>query len=230
MNITFKIFSLLAVIAMAFAAVSPALAQKGTPPKRGDGPLSEFFAAAIAEVFGIDVEKFKARRANGERLMQIIQSLDLGYDLETIKSMMETVGSTAVSQAVSAGAITQDQADRMANRERNKGQFGGGPRGGALLEKLGLTQEELKAALDQGLTMREIFEQQDVGFGTFGPGKGTRDRAEGPGGMLAEQCELSAKEIRSRIQAGEALQDICPGVELPEFPNFKNRKGNWTQP
>jgi hypothetical protein len=55
---TFKIFSFLSVIAMAFAAVSPVLAQIGTHPTRGEDPLSEHIVSAIAM-------RAKLRRAAG---------------------------------------------------------------------------------------------------------------------------------------------------------------------
>jgi hypothetical protein len=206
MNKTFKVFSLLAVLTIMFAAVSPALAQEVTPPA-GSGPFSDYMVSAFAASVGLSVEEVQARRANGETLAQIAQSL--GYD----KSLMTTVGSNAMTQAVSAGAITQERADQIANRRAASG----GMKNSAMLEKLGLTKEQLNALLDSGMSMQDIFAQQGVEFPTK-KGNGILDNS-------VEICGLTREEIKARRAAGEKLRDICPALNLPEKP-----KGEKTPP
>lgn len=205
MNNKIKIISLLAAFAMTFAAVSPAFAQEDSPPRRGEHPLSEYIFSAFAATVGLTEEEVKSRLDNGETLKQIAESL--GYS-ET----RSTVISTAITEAVSAGVITQEQADRMANREHRKGQFGG-ERREAMLENLGLTQGELRSLLDSGMTMQEIFEQQGVEM-QFGGG--SRIGEGGPGGKLADHCGLAQEELQAGLDSGQTIQDMCPDLERPK--------------
>jgi len=189
------------VLALAFGAASPAFAQGGDHPERGDGPLSEYLIAAYADATGLSVEEVQSRVVAGETLKDIAASL--GYS-----DLKGTVGSNALAMAVSAGAITQEQVDRLANRE----EMGG--KGAGIFEKLGLSKEETKALLDSGMTMQEIFAQQGVA-------RGPRDGSHGgnfdprDGSRIAEFCGVSTDEVRSRMKAGETMQEICPGFGLP---------------
>ncbi len=203
MDKKYKFVVILAALSMALAVVTPAFAQTPTLPTPHEGPLSEYMVEAFAASVGLSVEEIQTRMANGETLRDITQSL--GYD----KDMMADVSSTALSAAVSAGAITQEQADKITNRKRQ-----GGPGGFAMLEKLGLSGEEFKALIESGMTIQEIFAQQGVEF---------TPRTPNGNGNIAEQCGLSQEEIKARLDAGESMQDICPGVELPE-------KGDGTRP
>jgi hypothetical protein len=80
---------------------------------------------------------------------------------------------------------------------------------GKFLEKLELTYEEFVSMVNSGMTFHEILVQQ--GFE--------------PGGHLATRCGLAREEIIARLQGGESLQDVCPGLLVPPggWPRFNQQ-------
>ncbi len=83
----------------------------GPDGKRGDGRLSDYFHAELAESLGITVADFEARMAAGETLVQI--AVDLGIAPEDLPGLIQTARDEAIEQALADGVITQAQYNRM---------------------------------------------------------------------------------------------------------------------
>ncbi|MBN1305209.1 MAG: hypothetical protein JXA13_12305 [Anaerolineales bacterium] len=204
--------AVLVVLVAAMVAVVPVFAQGKFPPSDNTGPLHEVMLETFAEAVGLSVEEVENLQASGQTLAQIAR--DQGFTDDEIRTLLDEAANKALTQAVTEGLITQNQAERMSSRQRPFFGQWSGPYGGnhdQMLEQLGLSQTELDELLASGLNMPEIFEQQGLEPG-FGRGN---DRGAGPEGM-AEACGLSVEELQSRRAAGESLTDICPGLEFPE--------------
>jgi hypothetical protein len=95
------------------------------------GALMEYIdqEALMAEVLGISVEDLQAAREGEKHLVDLFDELDL--DPEAVREAMQAAYDEAVQEAVSAGVITQDQADQILEGEGGFPMFGGrGGRGG----------------------------------------------------------------------------------------------------
>ena len=144
-----KIAAIVAMVAiLGTAAVGAvAYAQEATTGSGSILDLGQRVKEAVAEALGISVEK---------------------YD-ETVTAAQKQV----LDDAVAAGEITQDQADRMQDRLDKTGRFGGmgrmgrGLGGESLLltvaaEKLGMTEAELMTELHGGNTIAGLAEEKGV--------------------------------------------------------------------
>lgn len=81
--------------------------------------------AITAAALGITVEELEAAKADGQHLRDIIEAR--GLDVETVQAALQAGYEAAVQQAVTAGIITQAQADQILSGE---GWGGRGPRDG----------------------------------------------------------------------------------------------------
>jgi hypothetical protein len=79
-----------------------------------DGYLNEDLIPFYAEKLGLSVDELNTRLANGETLSQI--ALASGMTFEELRAMMADARTAALQQSVSAGELTQEQADWMAQR------------------------------------------------------------------------------------------------------------------
>jgi hypothetical protein len=85
----------------------------------GEGPMHESMTASLTGALGIPVEELETRREAGETVWQIAQSLGFG-DVE-IRELMGQAKAEALAEAVAGGQITQEQADRMLERQGGHG-------------------------------------------------------------------------------------------------------------
>lgn len=144
-----KIAAIVAMVAILGAATVGvvAYAQEATTGSSSILDLGQRAKEAIAEALGISVEKYE----------------------ETVTAAQKQV----LDDAVAAGEITQDQADRMQDRLDRTGGFGGmgrmgrGLGGESLLltvaaEKLGMTEDELRTSLRDGKTIAGLAEERGV--------------------------------------------------------------------
>jgi hypothetical protein len=144
----------------------------------------------------------------------------LGIDRTALDSAMLTAGTETANEAVTAGTITQDQADRIIERMQNgdyRFAFGGrgGPgRGGPMVEglreammtaaaqELGITTEELHTALHDGQTIAELAAannttEQAVVDAALAAAKTKLDEAVAAGTITQAQAD----EIYAKLQA-----------------------------
>ncbi len=144
-----KIAAIVAMVAILGTATVGvvAYAQEATTGSSTILDLGQRVKEAIAEALGISVEKYE----------------------ETVTAAQKQV----LDEAVVAGEITQDQADRMRNRLDKAHGFGGmgrmgrGLGGESLLltvaaDKLGMTQDELMTSLRDGKTIAGLAEEKGI--------------------------------------------------------------------
>ena len=79
-----------------------------------DGALSELIHENLASALGISLEELVARLDAGETVSQIM--LDLGLDPTLARDLVLQARTDALTQAVTEGLITQEQADWLATR------------------------------------------------------------------------------------------------------------------
>lgn len=144
-----KIAAIVAMVAVLGVATvgAVAYAQEAETGSSAILDLGQRVKEAIAEALGISVEKYE----------------------ETVTAARQTV----LDEAVASGEITQEQASRMQKRLDETGRFGRMGRMGRGLggesvlltvaaEKLGMTGEELMAALRDGKTIAGLAEEKGV--------------------------------------------------------------------
>lgn len=85
--------------------------------------LKDAFQAAMAEVLGITPEQLDAYQAEGKRLPEI--ATELGLDLATLQTQMQTARQAVLDAAVADGTITQEQADNFQMGGPGQGGHGG---------------------------------------------------------------------------------------------------------
>jgi hypothetical protein len=119
----------LVVAALVVAGVGQALAQ-GTGPSAGNGPMMQngggylhtYMVAAFAEQLGLTVDEVNTRLAAGETMYDI--AIASGVKPEDVPALMIEVRSQALSAAVEAGVITQEQATWMSAHGFGRGGYG----------------------------------------------------------------------------------------------------------
>jgi len=84
-----------------------------------DSPLHEVMSAAIADAFGLSVEELEVMHENGETLWALAEGQ--GFTMEEFRSKMAEVRANAFQQAIDEGLISQEQAEKMLNRQKNPG-------------------------------------------------------------------------------------------------------------
>jgi hypothetical protein len=132
----------------------------------------------------------------------------LGIAREDLDKAVTEAKKEVADKAVEEGAITQEQADRIASGKLGEFGFGrmgrhggrmmgrglmGGPGGcvgdqGTLAEQLGMTTDELAAELKAGKTIDEIAEEKGVD-------------------LQAARLEAMKKELAQRVADGEITQE-----------------------
>jgi len=121
----------LVVLALGVLGVGAALAQ-GPTPYAGNGPMMQngggylhtYMVTAFAEKLGLKVEDINARLTAGETMYDI--TIADGVKAEDFPALMSEVRSQALSAAVKAGVITQEQANWMSSRGFGSGMNGYG--------------------------------------------------------------------------------------------------------
>jgi hypothetical protein len=99
------------------------------------GFMHDDMVEAFAQKLGLTVDDVNARIAGGETMYQIATAQ--GYTAETFTTLMTEVRAQALTAAVQAGEITQEQADWMSQRSagrmagRGAGMMGRGMMNGA---------------------------------------------------------------------------------------------------
>jgi hypothetical protein len=93
-------------------------------PGDGSGLMHEAMVESLAEVLGITVDEFEARREAGETMYEIAESL--GLDFEALREAIDQARIQVMEQAYADGTITQEQYEMFLNRGEGSGQRGGG--------------------------------------------------------------------------------------------------------
>lgn len=214
---------------LAFSAVS--FAQEGQPPtapqaqQNGSGFFQgrggpggpggrnvhnrEEHKADVAAILGLTVEELDAALANGQTVQQIAEAL--GIDLQ---AAMQARKIADIQAKVAAGELTQEEADaiiaRIQSGEGPRGPRGlrGGPGAEAMAQALGMTGEELRAALESGQTLEEIAAARGVDLEAVKAQLQAQRLAEAQARLAeavanGEMTQEQADQILERLQNGE---------------------------
>lgn len=93
-----------------------------------------------------------------------------------------------------------------------------GERLGPIAEKLGMTVEELQAALDEGQTIAELAEEKGIDLKAGFPGRPWMPQDGGWFEQIAEQFGLTFGQIREALAGGKTIAELAEeeGVDLDE--------------
>lgn len=109
--------------------------RRGRHGRHGPNPLADYLnrddiAAATAGALGMTVEELQTAREDGQTIAEIAEAQ--GVDLEDVQAAVQEVYEESVAAALADGAITEDVAAQLLEREVGLGGFGpchGGPGG-----------------------------------------------------------------------------------------------------
>lgn len=157
----------------------------------------------------------------------------LGISVEQYDSAVVQARDETLAAAVAAGALTQDQADRMRERmeqspdamswDGGPGRHGRGPavKGVSLLavaaEQLGMTQDDLEAALQAGQTIAGLAAEKGVATQTIVDAYSTQltaelDQAVAAGEITQQQADatLAQAQTRAAERLNAAWEELRP--------------------
>jgi hypothetical protein len=90
-----------------------------------EGPMHDYMVSGLAEALDMTPEALEAELDAGKTAWQVAQ--EKGISLEDFRTLMDEAHDKALEQAVSAGAISQEQADWMQSRMDQAQANGFGP-------------------------------------------------------------------------------------------------------
>lgn len=124
----------------------------------------ELIEQAIAEALGISVEELQAARDEGTRLPELAD--ELGVEMADVVDAIAEAVEESIAQAVVDGVITQEQADRILARidlrHLSYNIFNLEDAAAVTADTLGISVEELQAALADGTTLLELADELGV--------------------------------------------------------------------
>lgn len=136
---------LMALVAVAMLATGVVFAQAPTPTvtpagtpgtvpgigggmmhggRRGDGPIRTYFEQALAQKLGLTDAQLQEKLTAGKHPEEIVA--ETGVAAADIPALLQEVHKTALANAVTAGVITQAQADEMLQHLQDHPNGGGG--------------------------------------------------------------------------------------------------------
>jgi uncharacterized protein (DUF433 family) len=119
---------------------------------------------AIAGALGITVAELQEARDDGIRLPEL--ATDLEVDLAEVVDALQSLLIEEVEEAVEAGDMTQERADRILERIEvanvMRDYFGWEAHLEVLADSLDMTTDELLAAREAGTRLRELLDEADV--------------------------------------------------------------------
>ncbi len=207
----------------------------------GAQTASSATATSVAAQFRGDVMKWTRPAATQEAVQQMIQrDKDFLANVDALVTVQKSATQAHLTALEAAATITDDEAREAAVKKANEDRrtavetaieanaslksamigFGGPGHHGKMMmkfdlsEKLGMTAEELKAAIDSGKTIEQIAEEKGVEL----PAKGAF-KMRGPG-HLAEKLGMTEDELKAAIESGKTIEQIATekGVTLPARP------------
>ncbi|MFC2054659.1 hypothetical protein ACFLV7_10275, partial [Chloroflexota bacterium] len=172
----------------------------------------------LADVLGISVEQLEEAFADGETIHMLVD--ELGLDITDVKTALQAARADLIQQAVADGSITQEQADRMLDRQSKqngfgragKGRFGLKDKDGTvwqttLAEVLGISVEQIEEALADGETIRTLVDElglniTDVKTALQAARAEMLQQAVAEGKITQEQADRMLNHLRVRRYRG----------------------------
>jgi lambda repressor-like predicted transcriptional regulator len=136
----------------------------------------------------------------------------LGISVEDLQAAREEANQTAIEQAIAEGIITQEQADEMQNRRElmgNEDLMAYLDHEALLAQVLGLTVEELQAALDEGKTLRDLIAESELDAATL------RERLD----------EAYDEALAHAVEDGVITQEEADALPMGPFPGGRGGFG-----
>ncbi len=209
--------------------------ERGAPGGRGGhGEMGEMHGerhAELAAALGMTIEELQTALQNGQTVEEI--AAEKGVDLQAFALAQ---AKERLAQAVTDGKLTQAEADtKLAEIQtaiengdfpgmRGFGPGGHGPRGerdADLAEALGMTQTELRTAIQNGQTVEEIAAEKGMDLEAF--------KAAQQAEHLAQAKERLAQAVTdgklTQAEADVKLAEIQTAIENGEHPDFGGRGG-----
>lgn len=178
-----------------------------------------------AEALGMTAEELRAELADGKSIAQVAEAE--GVDLQTVIDALVADGTTRLEAAIAA---LPDRVTEMVNRT-GWGEDGPGghhgPRGHggfrihgleAAADAIGITPDELRTALQDGSTIAEVAEANDVDVDAViealvADATAKLDEAVANGRISAERAETMKAALTERITAHVNGEDPGPPVD-----------------
>lgn len=152
----------------------------------------------------------------------------LGIDRAKLDQAMNAAGNQAVDQALEDGKINQQQADQMRSRiGKNGWPFCGGMRMGSgkmgaggfmkpLADALGMTPQDLQAALKQGKTVTDLAAAKGLTVAqvqdkVLAGVKSQLDQAVKDGKLTQDKADQAYSQMQQRIQSGDWINNLGKG-------------------
>ena len=214
--------AIVAALVLVLAVVGVAAAQSDPPENPADTGESTGFpwknnadgqgrrAARInglAEVFGMTVEELKAELSSGKTVAELAKEKGIDLQQMAVDKLTERL-----QQAVDNGRLTQEEADQKLAEMQAKIESGEaferpdkGNRLEGWAETLGMTVEELQAALDAGQTPKEIAAAKGIDLQQLAVDKITErlQQAVENGRLTQDEADQKLAEIQEKIESGE---------------------------
>lgn len=182
---------------------------------------------ALAAALGMTTEELQTALLSGQTIEEI--AAEKGVDLQAFAL---TQAQEQLAQAVTDGKLTQEEADaKLAEIQTaiENGEFPGqrgfgpgqnaprGERNSDLAEALGMTQEELHTAIQNGQTIEEIAAEKGVDLEAL--------QAEQQAEKLAQAQERLAQAVEDGKLTQEEADQILEQMQSGERPEFGGRGG-----
>jgi uncharacterized protein YidB (DUF937 family) len=227
------------LLGIGFSSVSAQTPQPPSPagmPDRPETPIRDILTSLVAEKLGLTADQLQQRIKDGETLPEIARSK--GFDLTAFEAMMKDTRQKALTQAVTDGVITQDQADRLAEGFAEKDGLQK-TRLDALAEGLGMSAADLQQRIYNGDRLVDIAAEKGLDTEALkalvqsvrekmvdqavADGKITQERADRlkkrienapalrEAGLesLASDLGMTSDELTQSLRGGQKLRDIA---------------------
>ena len=217
--------AIVAALVLILAVVGVAAAQSD-PPENPSGPGESsdafpwkengfrrgrrgFRMNVIVEAFGMSIDELKAELSSGKTIRELAE--EMGIDLQQVAVDQ---ANEKLQQAVENGRLTQEEADQKLAELQERIESGEGfgrpdksERLEVLAETLGMTTEELQAAIDEGQTPTEIAEAQGIDLDQLAVDRIAEklQQAVENGRLTQEEADQKLAELQEKIESGEGL-------------------------
>jgi lambda repressor-like predicted transcriptional regulator len=180
---------LIATLALAMLAVGATAVFAQTPDADPGGETPE------APFFGHGPRGFFGRGGSIDR--ESLLAEELGVTVEELQAARERAQATALEQAVEQGLITQEQADLMQAKSALQSYV---DKESLMAVALGISVEELQAAIADGTTMPELLEEQGLNAATL---RENMAAAREAAVQQAVEDGVISQELADQIQSAE---------------------------
>ncbi len=212
---------LVVIVSAALMSVAITSAQEDDS-QRGErgGEGEQVCGSEMLTNLGLSIGEIEAARETRNREAFEALLADNGITTEDIEQARET----CINEAVAAGEITQEQAERML--QGPQGRPGGQRRPSeaerqAIADALNLSLEELQQAYEDGISLEELAERRGVDFDVL---REELDLNRGPRGRHFEELAQalnfeSVEALREALDNGATIEALAEeaGVDLEAF-------------